>query len=121
MSDPPKTNAEIRKWYLKEVALIHELNKQWLAQGLSAKERAKKAWRIRHEARLKARAMMADPEEVEMLEARDIVEYGNPDGPTFEFLVKECRGSGLRGNAVYEAIIEGSYRTNKGVSKKFGL
>jgi hypothetical protein len=43
MSDPPKTNAEIRKWYLKEVAVIHELNKQWLPQGLSANERAKKA------------------------------------------------------------------------------
>jgi PII-like signaling protein len=65
--------------------------------------------------------MMADPEEVEMLEARDIVEYGSADGPTFEFLVKECQEAGLKGNAVYEAIIQGSYRTNKGVNDKFGL
>lgn len=121
MSEAPQTNAEIRKWYLKEVALIHELNKQWLAQGLSAKERAKKAWRIRHEARLKARAMMPDPEEVEMLEARDIVEYGSADGPTFEFLVKECQDAGLKGSTVYEAIIEGSYRTNRGVNEELGL
>jgi|ERR1700686_1651969 len=121
MSEAPQTNAEIREWYLKEVALVPELNKQWLAQGLSPKARAKRAWRIRHEARMQARAMMADPEEVEMLEARDIVEYGRADGPTFEFLVKECRNVGLRGNAVYEAIIVGSYRTNRGVNEKLGL
>jgi hypothetical protein len=121
MSESPRTNTEIREWYLEEVALIHGLNKQWLTRGLSAKDRAKKAWRIRHEARLKARAMMADPEEVEMLEARDIVEYGSPDGPTLEFLVKECQDAGLKGKAVYEAIIEGSHRTNRGVNDKFGL
>jgi len=121
MSDAPKTNAEIRKWYLKKVGLIRELNKHWLAHGLSLRERAKKAWRIRHEARFQARAMMADPEEVEMLEARDIVEYGSADGPTFEFLVKDCQDAGLKGAAVYEAIIEGSYRTNRGVNEKLGL
>ena len=65
--------------------------------------------------------MMALPEEVEMLEERDIVEYGSADGPTLEFLVKECQEAGLKGNAVYEAIIKGSYRTNKGVNDKFGL
>lgn len=121
MSDAPKTNAEIRKWYLKEVDLIYELNKQWLAQGLSAKERAKKAWRIRHDARLKARGMMVDPEEVEMLEARDAVEYGSGSGPSFEFLVKECQAAGLKGSSVYEAIIEGSFRTNRGINEKLGL
>jgi hypothetical protein len=121
VSDEPRTNAEIRKWYLKEVGLIHEFNKQWFAKGLSARERAKKAWRIRHDARLKARAMMADPEEVQMLQTRDIVEYGSPDGPSFEFLVRQCQEAGLKGNAVYEAIIKGSYRPNKGVNDKFGL
>jgi hypothetical protein len=120
VTDVPKTNAEIRKWYLAQVAPIVELNKQWLAQGLSFQERAKKAWQIRHDARLEARAMMAEPQEVEMLRARDIVEYGSPDGPTFEFLVKQCRNAGLKGNAAYSAIIEGSYRTNRGVNKKLG-
>ena len=121
MSEALRTNAEIRKWYLKEVALIHELNTQWLAEGVSAKERAKKAWRIRHEARLEARAMMADSEEVEMLEARDRLEYGSPNGPTFEFLIEECQETGLKGTAVYEAIIRGSYRTNRGVNEDLGL
>lgn len=117
----PKTNAEIRKWYLEQVAQIPELNEQWLAQGLLAKERAKKGWQIRHNARLAARAMMADPEEVEILQARDVAEYGNPDGPAFEFLVQEWREAGLKGNAIYVAIIEGARRTNTGVSKKHGV
>jgi len=43
VNDAPKTNAEIRKWYLEQVAKVPELNKQWLAQGLSAKGRAKES------------------------------------------------------------------------------
>ncbi|CAN5220216.1 hypothetical protein BH18ACI2_BH18ACI2_03540 [soil metagenome] len=65
--------------------------------------------------------MMIDPAEVELLRARDLAEYGNPDGPTFEFLVKRLKEAGLEGDAVYEAIVEGSYRTNAGVNRKLGL
>ena len=123
MNDAPhiKTNAEVRRWYLEEVARIPELNKRWLEQGLSLRERAAAAWRVRHEARLKARAMMADPAEVELLRERDLAEYGDPDGPTFEFLVKQLQEAGLEGDAVYEAMIEGSYRTNTGINRKLGL
>jgi hypothetical protein len=121
VNNAPRTNAEIRKWYLEQVAQIPELNEQWLANGFSAKERAKRAWQIRHEARLKARKMMANAEEVEMLRARDIAEYGNENGPGFEYLIDECRKAGLRGNNIYEAIIKGSYRTNKGVNEKLKL
>ncbi len=64
--------------------------------------------------------MMIDPAEVELLRARDLAEYGNPDG-TFEFLVKRLKEAGLEGDAVYEAIVEGSYRTNAGVNRKLGL
>lgn len=116
-----KTNAEIRRWYFKQVAHIPELNKQWLEQGLSTRERAEAAWRIRHEARLKARAVMADPAEVELLHERDTAEYGNPDGPTFEFLVKQLEEAGLEGDAVYNAIIEASSRTNVGVNRELRL
>jgi hypothetical protein len=116
-----KTNAEIRRWYLEQVAYIPELNKQWLEQGLPLRERAEAAWRIRHEARLKARAMMADPAEVELLQERDMAEYGNRDGPTFEFLVKQLQENGLKGDAVYNAIIEGSYRTNVRVNRELRL
>jgi hypothetical protein len=116
-----KTNAEIRRWYLQQVDPIPELNKLWLEQGLSTRERAEAAWRIRHEARLKARTMMANPVEVELLHERDLVEYGNPDGPTFEFLVKQLQEAGFEGDAVYNTIIEGSYRTNVGVNRELRL
>ena len=121
VNDTPKTNAEIRKWYLAQVAQIPALNEQWLAQGFSVEERAKMAWQIRHDARLEARKMMADAEEVEMLRSRDVAEHGNEDGPTFVSLIDKCRRAGLKGNNIYEAIIKGSYRTNKGVDEKLGL
>ncbi len=122
MNETPrvKTNAEVRRWYLERVARITELNKQWTEQGLSAPERAEAAWRIRHPARLEARAMMANLAEVELLRQRDIAEYGNSDGPAFEFLVEKLKQAGLEGEAVYEAIINGSYRTNAGVNMSLG-
>lgn len=65
--------------------------------------------------------MMTDPAEVELLRARDLTAYGNPDGPTFEFLVEKLKEAGLEANAAYEAIVEGSYRTNAGVSRQLVL
>jgi hypothetical protein len=126
MNDPPgaergRTNAEIRQWYLMRVAQIPELNERWIQQGLSLKERAEAAWLLRHEARLEARSMMSDSAEVELLRARDILKYGNPDGPTFEFLVARCGEAGLDGDEIYQAIIDGSYRTDTGVNKMLGF
>ncbi len=114
------TNAEVRQWYLARVAPIPALNEQWIQQGLTARERAEAAWSIRHEARLEARKMMADPMEVDLLRARDVAKYGNPDGPSFEYLVERGKDAGLEGDALYEAIITGAYRTNEGVNKTFG-
>jgi hypothetical protein len=116
-----KTNAEIRQWYLEQVARIPELNKEWRQQGFPAKERAEMAWRVRHEARLQARSMMADPAEVELLRARDMAVYDNPDGPTFESLVEKLREAGLEEGAMYEAIIEGAYRTDTGINRLLGF
>ncbi len=116
-----KTNAEVRRWYLEQTTRISGLNRQWIAQEISARERAEAAWHIRHEARLEARAMMANPEEVELLRERDIAEYGNPDGPTFEFLVEKLKDVGFEEDAIYEAIIDGSYRTNAGVNRRLGI
>ena len=42
---------------------------------------AKKAWEIRHQARLDARAKM-NPSEAKKLSNRDMKKYGHPDGPT---------------------------------------
>jgi hypothetical protein len=65
--------------------------------------------------------MMADPTEVELLRARDMALYGNADGPMFAFLVEQGRRAGLSEPAIYEAIIEGAYRTNVGFNRGFGL
>jgi 1-aminocyclopropane-1-carboxylate deaminase/D-cysteine desulfhydrase-like pyridoxal-dependent ACC family enzyme len=115
------TNVEIRRWYLERVAHIAELNARWIAEGIPLRERAELAMHTRRELRLSARAMMTNPVEVELLRARDMAEYGNPNGPTFEFLLERLEREGLVEDAVYEAIISGSYRTNEGMNKKLGL
>jgi len=118
---PPKTNAEIRGWYLDHISTIPKLNKQWIKEGLSLDVRAKMAWKFRHDKRREARAFMADKNEVEMLRQRDIKVYRSPNGPTFRFLFKRLSGEGLSENEVFEAIIKGSYRTNAGVNKSLGF
>jgi hypothetical protein len=119
--DRYRTNAEIRRWYLELIGAIPEQNNEWIKQGLSAQGRAEAAWNIRHEARLEARSLMADPEEAELLRERDRVKYGNPNGPTFEFLVQRLEKAGLEGDAIYEAIIDNSYRTDAELNQKLGL
>jgi len=71
---------------LQRIATIPQLNEQWNEQGISAQDRGERAWLIPHETRLEARLMMADANEVDLLRARDLNKYGNPDGPTFDFL-----------------------------------
>lgn len=65
--------------------------------------------------------MMADAVEVELLRERDMAKYGNPDGPTFEFLVERLQDAGLEGDVVYEVIIDESYRTDVELNKRLGL
>lgn len=117
----PRTNAEIRQWYLAEVTVIPELNRNWIRQGLSSRERAQRAWELRHEARIKARSMMADPLEIDLLRERDFKKYGNADGPTFDYLVESLSRAGLAGDEIYEAIVDNSYRTDAELNKKLGL
>ncbi len=121
MESPPKTNAEIRGWYLDELAKIPKLNGQWKKEGVSLEVRARMAWKYRHDKRRAARSLMADKNEVEMLRRRDLQVYGSPHGPTFQFLVKRLKTEGLAENEIYEAIIRGSYRTDAGINKKLGF
>ncbi len=108
----PKTNCEIRIWYNYQVIAIPVINQRWIEEGLSLEGRAERAFEIRHNARVDARFMMADKEEVEALRKRDMEKYGNPDGPTFSYLVAKNQENGLEGDAIYEAIIESSSRTS---------
>ncbi len=113
-----RSNSEIRRWYLERIARIVELNETWIRLGLSARDRAERAWRIRREARLAARAMMADKRERELLRARDVIEYGSPDGPSFEFLIARLREVGIEGDDAYEAVIAGSSRTDSSLNRE---
>ncbi len=117
----PKSNEEIRQWYNDTVDKIPDLNEQWIAEGVSVEERAKRAHDIRHDARVKAREMMQNKQEVVDLQARDTEKYGNPDGPTFEYLVEKNRQKGLEGDAIYEAIIGSANRTNREYNEKYGV
>ena len=114
-------NAEIREWYNKEVGRLEELDNTWKAQGLNAEERARRAHAVRHEARMKAREMMSNADEVEGLRKRDMEVYGNPDGPTFEQLIEKSKKKGLQGDAVYEDIAGSSTRTNAEFNAKNGV
>jgi hypothetical protein len=117
----PKSNAEIRQWYNDQVSNIPRLNLQWVEEGLTAQERAKKAYLIRHQARIDARSMMQNQEEVTALQKRDMEKYGNPDGPNFEYLVEKNRTAGLVGDEIYEAIVDSSKRTNRQYNEKLGV
>jgi hypothetical protein len=115
----PSSNSEIRQWYNDQVASIAAEDKKWQQQGLTPEQRARRAYEIRHGARLKAREFMSSKAEVSMLQARDQEKYGNPDGPTFDYLVEQNRKKGMTGDAVYLAIIDSSDRTNAEVNKAY--
>ncbi|MDD5393753.1 MAG: hypothetical protein PHE17_12105 [Thiothrix sp.] len=108
----PKTDCEVRDWYNYQVVAIPAINNRWVQEGMSAEERAKHAYEIRHEARVNARFMMPDQSEVKELRERDKQKYGSPDGPTFDYLVKKGLTEGGKENQVYEEIIQSSSRTD---------
>jgi hypothetical protein len=112
-------NHAVRAWYNAQTGHIPALNEQWQRQGVPAHERARRCHEIRHDARVQARALMADQDAVLDLRARDLKKYGNPDGPTFAYLVADWKSRGVAGDDIYESIIGGSSRTNAEVNARF--
>lgn len=108
----PETDCEIRVWYNYQVVAIPVINNRWIKKELSLKERAERAYNLRHNARINARFMMNSPKEMQALQARDMEKYGNPDGPTFDYLVAKSLNSGLTEQQTYENIITSSARTD---------
>jgi hypothetical protein len=115
------TNEEIRVYYNKVVTTIGPSNERWKQEGLPAEERARRAFAVRHDARLTSRAMMSDRAEVELLRLRDQEKYGSPDGPTFDMLVEKAKKAGTTGDAVYDGIIASSQRTDEKFNEAFGV
>ena len=68
-----------------------------------------------------ARAMMSDPAELAALQERDRAKYGNPDGPTFDWLLERNQAKGLAGEAAYLAIVESAQKTDANVNQSLGF
>lgn len=115
------TNRQARQLYLERVASISGELEKWQAAQLPVEEQARRAFEIRYAARRTARAMMADPAEVAALQERDRAKYGDPDGPTFDWLLERAHAKGLEGESAYRSIIESAQRTEAGVNQGLGL
>jgi len=109
----PKTDCEIRLWYNFQIVAVGVINEKWKQDGVDLKSRAHKAFEMRHEARVNARFMMQNKSDVKTLQERDTKKYGNPDGPTFEYLLKKSTDKGLTEEEAYQFIIDSSSRTDK--------
>jgi len=108
----PKTDCDIRLWYNYQIVAVGVINEKWKQDGIDLETRAKKAYELRHEARVNARFMMQNKEAVKALQARDLDKYGNPDGPTFDYLLKKNTDKGLSLEEAYQSIIDSSSRTD---------
>jgi hypothetical protein len=113
------TNSEIRDWYLQKIAIIPQLDAEWIKQQVPLEDRARRAWKIRHDARVEARERMTDRVAVAMIRARDLLAYGHADGPTFEQLVAAARRRGLALEEAYGKIISGAQSSNEWVDRVF--
>lgn len=112
LTDIPKTDCEIRLWYNYQIVAVGVINEKWKQDGIDLETRARKAYEMRHEARVNARYLMPNKEAVKMLQARDSEKYGNPNGPTFDYLLKKNTDKGLSLEAAYQSIIDSSSRTD---------
>jgi hypothetical protein len=115
------TDRQVRQLYLERVAAIGPKDAEATARGEPAESRARAAFTARHDARMIARAMMQDVAEVELLRTRDRDKYGNPDGPTFEYLVERATQKGLTGDAIYTSIVDSAQQTDAATNKGLGL
>lgn len=113
LASVPKTDCEIRLWYNYQVVAIGLINEKWQQDGLELETRARRAYELRHEARVNARFMMQDQAAVKALQERDMAKYGNPDGPTFEYLLQNNTDNGLSVAEAYQSIIDSSSRTDQ--------
>ena len=108
----PSSDCEIRKWYNYQVVAIPMLNKRWVEKGVSLEKRAKRAYTLRHNARMNARYMMKNKEAVKKLKKRDREKYGNKNGPTFFYLLEKMTKKGFNREESYREIIKSASRTS---------
>jgi hypothetical protein len=106
------TNEEIRKQYNQQISegiskLKADIKRQNRSPNMSD---AKKAYDIRHQAKINERAKMKVGEAM-ILRARDMRVYGHPNGPNFQQVVQKEQRKG-KGD-IARSIINSAERTNK--------
>jgi hypothetical protein len=114
------SNAEIRENYVAHDQSLGTQNDAWKEEGVSAEDRAHRAYDARFNMRQTSRAMMESPLEVMLLKTRDLFKYGHTSGPTFDQLVQQAHGRGQQGDDAFESIISSSQRTNDLATKLSG-
>ena len=112
-------NNKIRTWYLYQINSIKLLRPIWNYQHLALKTQAYRSWKIRHNARLKARKMMPSKQQVLLLEQRDQCLYGNKNGPSFNWLIKTRKVYFNSMDKIYTSIISTSSKINKAIDAHF--
>lgn len=115
------TNQQARQLYLERVATIADAVETWRAEQLPVEEQARRAFELRHAARMTARAMMSDPNELAALQARDRARYDHPDGPSFDWLLARAYAKGLTGDAAYQSIVDSAQRTDQALNQRLGF
>lgn len=105
------TNCEVRQWYLDQVDNIAPIDAELQAKGVGTAQRALCAYAVRHQARIEARDKMPVRWDVVKLRWRDLLVYGNPDGPTFVSLLPDDSETS------YLNVIQSAQQTNRVVNK----
>jgi ElaB/YqjD/DUF883 family membrane-anchored ribosome-binding protein len=109
---PPQSlsNIETRKWYHNEMYNIPSR----IDKSLSLEEQAKQAVKLRNAIRDKARELMNDREAAQKL-INDI------PNASWDDLVAKYKATGYSGEALWQAIIDASTRSNKKIDSILGL
>lgn len=119
--DAKLSNLEVRNWYKAAIARVEPLDKQWRAEGVPIAERARRSYEIRHHARLAARELMESRTDVNRIELRDLFEYGDTDGPSFDGLMAKYMSGGRTREQAYQAIIDSAPLSNKQYDRRSGM
>lgn len=109
-------NCAVRAWYLDQIARIDTIDAALELDEVALEQRARCAYSLRHEARIEARSRMPSHAALVLLRLRDVIVYGDPDGPTFFALVdKTDRDSS------YQRLIHSASMTNESVDEQCEL
>ncbi|HQQ62218.1 MAG TPA: hypothetical protein PLF22_01455 [Pseudomonadales bacterium] len=113
----PVTDCDIRQRYLAATAQLASKNNEWQQRMLPLALRAQCAFAWRHHARLVARDAMDNHWEIGILRLRDLVKYGDADGPVFSTLLSRQHAQGKDHDTAYNNIIQSARQTDSDVNQ----